>query len=588
MDNRNQIQSFARRAFMLAGLKLGAFSMLAGRLYYLQLLGNKKYSNLSNKNSISFIGLEPKRGMILDESLRPLAINTYYYQAMLNKRENKNYIISLQNLFEILNIDKAEQEIIFKRVKKEASNIPSIIFKYLSWEQVSLIEESITSLSGIYINLGQSRLYPYNNLTAHLIGYMGQASEEEKEEMRLNTQIGKGGLEKSYESILKGIEGYKKMEVNSKGLYISELETKNPTPGENITLTINIDLQSYLSETLDNYGSSAAIMNIQNGDILALASLPSFDPNNFTKGISMQNWQELLANPGKPLINKFISLQYPPGSTFKLILLLAALEYGISPEHKVHCSGFIYAGNRKFRCTGVHGTVDMYNAIAFSCNPYMFDVARIIGIDRIENMARRFGMGKLTGINLPSEAKGFVPSKEWKKSKLGQEWSIGDTLNTALGQGYMLTTPVQLLQMISSIANGGKIFTPNLIKSAKDNNFKDIDIKSEYLDVIKIGMNRVVNIAGGTSYNHRIIEENKSFAGKTGTSQILSKKSDSDNFSSWFIPRSKRNHGLFVGYGPVANPKYACSIIVENGGSSSVAARIARNILMKTYEIYGL
>ena len=585
---------FTRRAFLIASGKFCLFSTLLGRLYYMEVVKSNDYKILSDKNHINLVMIPPARGHILDRSGKQIAINKSNYRLMLDKKENKFYKSSLVELFGLMQIEEEDATLIIQKVDKSNTRLPIQIFDNLSWNNVALVEESILNMPGIFIEIGQVRFYPYHQITSHIIGNTGILNEDEKEEYELENigdfHLGKRSIEKYYNSKLMGGFGVKKMEVNAHGLYIREIESNPSISGEELRLSIDIDLQSFVSSRLDARGSAAVVMNVTNGEILSLVSTPGFDPNNFANGISKKYWHSLLHDERKPLINKAINGSYPPGSIFKLIVILAALEYGIDPSHSVECYGYNMIGNRKFRCASKdgHGRLNMRTAIQKSCNCYMYNIAKIIGAEKILQTAARFGIGEITGIDLPEESKGFLPSKKWKKRKFQEEWSLGDTMNTAIGQGYILATPLQIVNFVSAIANGGTLYTPSILSGQRKSGI-DLGISPKHLEVIRDGMFMASNVPGGTAYRSRSCIENFGIAGKTATSQVVGKKSDHQNLSSESTPWDRRNHGIFVGFGPFDNPSYACVVLVEHGGDGSkLAAPMGRDILIETHRIFKL
>ena len=578
---------------MIASGKFGLFSLLLGRLYYMEVIKSNEYKVLSDKNHINLVMIPPVRGIILDRAGRQIAINKSNYRLMLDKKESRSYRESLAQLFSLLQTPEDDVKFILQRVEKSSPRLPIQIFDNLSWNEVALIEESVVNMPGIFIEIGQVRFYPYHYVTSHIIGHTGILNEDEKDEYELENigdfHLGKRSIEKYYNAKLMGEFGVKKMEVNAHGLYIREIDATQSLAGSELPLSIDIDLQSFVSSRLDPRGSAAVIMNVKNGHILSLVSTPGFDPNNFAQGVSQKYWNSLLQDENKPLINKAINGCYPPGSTFKLIAMLAALKSGVDPNHQVDCCGYTIIGNRKFRCASKygHGLLNMRSAIQKSCNCYMYNIAKLIGADKILDMADRLGLGKITGIDLPDESAGFLPNKKWKKRKFGEEWTLGDTINTAIGQGYILTTPLQMVSFVSAIANGGIVYPPSIAQHPNKPPM-NLGISAKDLNVIKEGMFLASNAPGGTAYRSRSYIENFEIAGKTGPAQVIGKKSDAQNLSLESTPWHNRNHGIFVGFGPFHDPTYACAVIVEHGGDGSkLAAPIGRDILIEAHKIFG-
>lgn len=581
-------QLISRRTFLIGAGKLSLLSLLAGRMFYMQCIKRNEYTTLSNKNRISLILIQPDRGQIYDRHGELLATNKLCFRLFLDKTIAQNYNEELLLIRRILELSESQWEHIKQKVQKTKYQIPAMILDQLTWEQISIIEEYKHKLNSIKIDIGQNRFYPVADVAAHLIGYTGQANAQESREMVGNGRdfnIGKSGIEKYYEETLHGTAGYKQMEINAFGKYVRELASISSTAGQNLTLNIDAELQKKTAPYLNKYGSSAMVMNCRNGEILIYGVSPSFEPNNFVK-LSQEYWQSLVSDSYKPLINKIVQNSYPPGSVFKIITILAALEYGISPNKVVYCTGQPALKNG-FRCSSKigHGALDMVGALKYSCNSYMYEIAKLIGADIIIDMARRFGFGELTGIDMPGEVAGFVPSKKWKKNKLKSNWSLGDTLNLSIGQGFLLVTPVQLACFSSAIANHGKLFVPQLAKNKPS--YKQINIKHEYIEIVKESMRCAVNEMGGTAYYSRITNDNYMLAGKTGTVQVQAKASANDDLNRTSIAWEKRNHGVFIGFAPYHDPCYSVAVFVDHGGGGGKsAAPIASKIIHEVLEKY--
>lgn len=580
----------SRRAFIIGAGKLGLLSLLGMRMFYLQLIKSEEYKTLSEKNRINFVVLPPSRGRIYDLEGNILATNKPCYQLLIDRSINNNYRDELEIVNNILNLPPEKYNYIKQKIKKSSRHIPLMILDQLDWQQVSLIEEQKHKLTSIFIDIGYLRSYPFSNVTSHLIGYLGQINKQEKQELNINGlsdfSIGKAGIEKYYDNKLRGEFGYKKVEVNAYGKQIREISGVASKSGNDIHLNIDVNLQQKVQEYLSPQGSSAIVMDINNGNILICASSPGFESNNFSK-LSENYWQSLTNDPYKPLINKVVQNSYPPGSVFKIITVLAALEVGIKPSKTFFCSGGSALGTNSFRCWyhNGHGTLDMLSALKHSCNNYMYELSRIIGCDKILEVAREFGFGSKSGIDLLPENAGFVPSREWKKKRLKLPWSIGDTFNLAIGQGFLGVTPIQLARFITAIANTGKLYTPRIIKN--DPEFHNINIDPENIKIVQEGLYNAVNVLGGTAYYNRILGENRQLAGKTGTSQVQGKANAKDDLSRESIAWERRNHALFLGFAPYCDPKYSVTVFVDHGGGGSkAAAPIARKIMSDVLDKY--
>ncbi|MCZ6909656.1 MAG: penicillin-binding protein 2 [Rickettsia endosymbiont of Ixodes persulcatus] len=580
----------SRRAFIIGVGKLGFLSLLGIRMFYLQLIKSEEYKTLSDKNRINFVVLPPSRGRIYDLYGNILATNKPCYQLVIDRSIDSNYRDELEIISNILNLSPEEYNYIKQKIKKSSRHTPLVIFDQLDWQQVSVIEEQKHKLASIFIDTGYSRFYPFSSVTSHLIGYLGQINEQEKQELNIYSlsdfNIGKSGIEKYYDNKLRGEFGYKKVEVNAYGKQVREIAVTPTKSGEDMHLNIDASLQQNIQQYLNPKGSSAIVMDTRTGNVLICASTPGFESNNFSK-LSENYWQSLTGDPYKPLINKVIQNLYPPGSVFKIITVLAALEVGINPNKTIFCDGSSALNTNSFRCWNHsgHGTLDMMSALKHSCNIYMYELARIIGPDKILEVARELGFGSKTGIDLAPENTGFVPSKEWKKKKLKLPWSLGDSFNLAIGQGFLGVTPMQLARFITAIASNGKLYTPRILKN--DPEFYNVNIKPENIKIIQESLYNTVNVAGGTAYYNRILGENRQLAGKTGTSQVQGKLNAKDDLSRDSIAWERRNHALFLGFAPYHDPQYSVTVFIDHGGGGSkAAAPIARKIMSDVLDKY--
>ena len=544
--------------------------------------------------------MPPPRGTIVDRYGRALAVNQENYRVTLVAEQVNDINTMLDTLSGIISLEDYERHRILREVRRRRGFVPVTVRENLDWRDVSRIEVNAPDLPGLSIEVGQSRQYPFAEDFAHVLGYVSAVSEKEVTGDPLlelpGFKVGKNGVERVFDLNLRGKAGNTQVEVNAVGRVIRELSRQEGQPGVDLRLTIDRDLQKLAADRLkEEKSASAVILDIHNGDVLALSSVPGFDPNEFVTGLSSKTWRRLINDPYAPLTNKAISGLYAPGSTFKMVVALAALEARIvAPDHRVFCRGHTQLGNARFHCwkRHGHGWQDMYDAHQNSCDVYFYDIAKRIGIDRIAAMATRFGLGTKTGIELPSEKGGVIPTRAWKKALIGTAWQQGETLISGIGQGFILTTPLQLAVMTARIANGGKAVLPRLIRAAEVDGkeeepvFKDLGISKRSLDVVREGMNRVTNVQQGTAYRARISEEGMEMSGKTGTAQVrrISKaERDTRVLKNHERPWRERDHALFVGYAPSDNPRYAVSVIVEHGGGGSkVAAPIARDLLLAT------
>lgn len=584
MLNHNSLknQLISRRTFIIGIGKIGLLFLLAGRMLYMQFIKKDEYKTLSDKNRIKLIIIPPIRGQIYDRNKKIIAKNNPCFRLLFDKSVNTRFDEEISLLVTILGLDEVQSVEVQTRVKKAGRRVPVVIIDYLSWEQIAVIEERKNELQTLYVDTGYSRFYQYGSDLAHLTGYLGKPDKNSKLPSTTGNEYfrtGKNGVEKSYETLLCGEPGFKRVEINAKGKWVRELSETLAIAGGSLHLNIDAELQKSAMSLLNPRGSSSILMDCQNGSIVVLASTPSFDPNNFNF-LSSKYWNELIADPYKPLINKTVSSLYPPGSIFKLITALAALEAGIDENHIIHCDGLAALGGNGFRCakkTG-HGSINLRDAIKYSCNIYMFGVAQLIGAQKIIDTAKKYGFGIKTGIDLPSELAGFVPSPEWKKETLKTRWSLGDTLNLAIGQGFLLCTPMQIARFITAIASNGKLFTPKIAKA--DSDFLQIDASTKHLGFIKQALYNGVNAIGGTGYSGRMQNSQFVMAGKTGTAQVTGKKNADDDLSRENISWHRRNHAIFAGYGSYDNPKYSITVYYDHGGGGGKsAAPIAKAIL---------
>ncbi len=588
---------FNRRTFIVGGAQSALTFALVTRLSYLQLLKHDEYSTQSDSNSIKPIIAVAPRGVVLDRNGAVIASNENHYRLLLYLDKKKGATDIIDKVAEILSLNEEEKNNMIARVKNSRRKSMISLIDKLDWSDLARIETNSYRLPGISIESGILRRYLFPYETAHFLGYASLPADKEIDENEQNLfmhpdfRIGKSGLERSFDEALRGKYGAKYVEVNVFGTPLRTLSTKDYTEGSRLHVTIDIRLQQAATERIKDVVASVVMLDVKTGEILTCASSPSFDPNSFAEGIQQQYWKELNNDPRKPLNNKAISAIYPPGSTFKLMVALAALESGVNPKHRVTCNGYYQSGRRVFHCwkDGGHGSLDMMEGITQSCNVMFFTLANQIGIEKISEMARRFGYGEKFDISLYGSRAGNVPSDEWKRQVFHQPWVGGDTLNTAIGQGFVLATPLQMALITARLANGGVPIKPYLVRNHNIyNQFDDLKndtlVKNpEHLNFVLEGMRRVVNDPKGTSYAKRIIEPGLEMAGKTGTSQVISKR---EKEMSHAEIAASANHGIFVGFAPVANPKYAISVVVEHGKSGSgSAAPIAHDLLLAAQTI---
>jgi len=592
-------QLINRRAALLTLGKGTIFAILASRLAYLQIIENDNYSSLSDDNRITHRLLEPERGFIFDISGRPIANNKENYQAAIILEETVNINDALNAFNHVLPGDKLNIPETIKRIRKSKKFVPIKLVDDLSWKDFAKLNSNIHKLKGVYPVVGFKRHYPKSESHAHLVGYVSSIDESEVYSNPFaklnNAKSGKIGVERSLDESLRGILGNKSIEINAVGREIREIQRVESKKGENVQLTIDSEIQDFCYRQLEGVSGSITVINVNTGEYLALVSSPSYDPNLFITGLDNKKWSELTSNKFKPLINKTISNNYPPGSTIKPLVAIAALESGINPNKKIHCNGqheisdkSLESGFKIFHCWKKkgHGNVDMTEAIKVSCDVYFYQIAREIGINKIAEVCKRFGLGKEVFDIFYEEAKGVVPNKTWKKEMLGESWMVGETLSAGIGQGYFLTSSAQLSLALAQIVNGGKKILPSIIVGKDKANSKisydsRIIANLNYLEIVKQSLFKATNMLGGTSYGSRVVGDLK-MGGKTGTSQvrtISAKEREVGIIKNKDLPWEERDHGLFIGYGPTENPLYALSIIIEHGGSGSrAAAPLAKKI----------
>lgn len=582
------------RTLVLALINFFLLLVLIGRLYYLQVIEALKYKTLADENRISTRMLVPLRGAVFDRNGNVLANNKQNLSALIVAEQTPSIDKTLSEFKKYIPLTEKEEEKIRKEIKNKRKFVPIELKNNLTWEEVSALQLNAQSLPGVVIDAGLNRAYPLGKYTAHFLGYVGSVDEKEKNEDPLlmvpGFKIGKSGLEKFFEQDLRGQSGNIKLEVNAYGRVMKEMERNNGKEGKSLNLTIDSNLQQYAQDVFGDNSGAAIVMDVHSGEILAFVSVPSFDPNLFTQGISHQDWNSLLYNEKNPLVNKAIAGQYSPGSTFKIAVALAALENKVvTPQKEFLCSGAMPLGNHIFHCWkhAGHGKQNMVEAIKNSCDIYFYEVALLLGIEKIADMAHILGLGEKTGITLDNEQKGLIPDKEWKEKRFGEKWQKGETVIAGIGQGYVQVTPLQLAVMTSRVANGGYEVSPSFTKlSLKEKGkIKKLPISRKNLDIVKQGMFEVVNGERGTATASAFNINGAKMSGKTGTTQvrrISMKERQSGIIKDEDLPWKLRNHALFVGFAPHDKPKYAVAVIVEHGSSGSgTAAPIASKILQK-------
>jgi penicillin-binding protein 2 len=582
----------SRRALLLGGVQLTAGVGLLSRLYYLQFVRGAEFATLAEDNRIKVQLLIPPRGLITDRNGVAMAMNQVNFRLMLGTDNRRQAKESLQSLADLLQLRAAEQRDIEIAINRMRGGLPVLVREHLPWDAMATVEYHLPTLPGVFIEEGQWRHYPFADHASHLIGYVGKVAKNETDKSQPLLQlpdmkVGKNGLEYAHEETLRGVAGARQVEVNVIGAQVRELKKNPPQAGDELKLTIDSRLQEFCVQRLGEESGGIVVMDARQGDVLALVSMPAFDPNEFSKGITDKYWKKLNANEKNPLLNKAISGQYPPGSTFKMVTGLAGLKSGkFSSTHRVHCPGYYMLGNHRFGCWKVegHGSMNMAEAIEQSCDTYFYTVAREVGIDAVAAMGNELGVGVLPELGLRGEKAGIMPSPAWKKKARGVQWNPGETINTAIGQGDTLMTPLQLAIMTARLVNGGNKIYPRLTRDQPVRSDGFIDIDPSHLELMLDGMTRVTNAPRGTAYAAGIREEAFRYGGKTGTAQVrhLSVVGQDQKKLPWLL----RHHALFVGFAPVGDPRYVCGIIIEHGGGgASTAAPIARDVMQKVQEL---
>jgi penicillin-binding protein 2 len=607
MEKRNNLLNgqepaeFRQKLKIVVILLLIAISILLTRLGYLQIIRGAEFKQKSDNNSVRYRNIKPLRGLIMDRNGFVLVDNRPSFDVLFipnKKKGNELSIEKLKNLYKSKSLEFSSDQSIPETAKPYS---PVKLEKNVSMEKVALVETNALNLPGIYIDVSPIRLYLNGEMLAPVIGYTGEISKEDLENSNdkyaYGDVLGKHGLEKFFDAYIRGYRGAELVEVNVYGKEIKNLGKKDPVSGYNMVLTIDADLQKAAWEAFEGKAGSAVVLDPRNGEVLAMVSSPSFDPNLFYEGISSDEWNQLQNNPFAPLSNKAISGQYPPGSTYKLIVAAAALEEGIiTPDTKVLCKGSFTLGNRTYRCWNKHGHgyVNLHQAIVESCDVYFYTIGKMLGVDKIAQYAKRFGLGELAGIDLPNEKKGLVPTKEWKLKRRKDVWHMGETISISIGQGFNLVTTLQLANAFGAFANGGTLWRPYLVKRIESTDGKiykeflpekkgELKLSPKTVEILNNALWGVVNEPGGTGHNAKLpgIE----VCGKTGTSQVLGLPEDEKARRRKILGAFQKDHALFACYAPSRNSEVAVAVILENaGGGGAVAAPVARKILSAYFE----
>jgi penicillin-binding protein 2 len=597
--DKSRYASFTRRTLMMGVGMTGVFGVLAGRLYQLQILDGEEYKTAAEDNRINQRLIAPPRGRILDRFGVELANNKRNYRVMIvSEQATDGVAAALGALSKVILLPPHQIERVLHDISQNKKFVPVPVAENLSWEEFARINLHLPYLPGIQPDVGETRAYPYSAELSHLLGYVAAASPDDMKndpDQLLDLpgfRVGKRGIEKEYDRPMRGEGGTSRVEVNAYGRIIRELSNEPGMPGEDVYLTIDCQLQRFVSETLGDQSAACVVMDALNGDVLALSSTPGYDPNLFNVGINETQWKALTDDDHTPLLDKAVSGSYPPGSTFKTAMALAAVDNGMA-DLAVDCTGSMRLGDHIFYCDawriGGHGHVNLPRGIQVSCDIFFYEVARRLGIDKMGEAAHAMGLGAPTGIELPGELGGFIPSRAWKRARFGIPWQQGETLINGIGQGYVLATPIQLCMQAARIASGnavvprltheiGPTLTPRPLPAPLP--FSDKAFAS-----VRGGMNMAVNVPGGTAYGGRITQSGFEMAGKTGTAQVrrISKEERANGLTPESeLPWNQREHALFIGYAPVDNPRYALSVVIEHGGNARTEpqVQVARDILL--------
>ncbi|MDQ2094644.1 penicillin-binding protein 2 [Rhodalgimonas zhirmunskyi] len=593
-----------RRGLVLGGLQAGVIGGLALRMRFLQVEQADEFRFLAEENRINIRLIPPARGEIFDRNGRIIARNVPSYRITITREEAGDVDKVIERLQHLVPLDPVELAAAREELEKRRGDTPVTVAERVSWEDLSRVAVNAPALPGVTPEVGLSRTYPLGPDFTHVVGYVGPVSDydlskiEDPDPLLLQPrfQYGKIGAESALEDRLRGKAGIKRVEVNAAGRVMRELSRKEGVPGDDIQLTIDYKLQNYVQARLGDESAAAVVIDTQTGDLLAVGSSPAFDPNLFVNGISSSDYKALIENDHRPLVAKSVQGVYPPGSTFKMITALAALESGeVSVDETFRCRGFLEVADNKFHCwkRAGHGNMDLHTAIRESCDVYFYELALKAGIDRMSEMATRLGLGRKYDLPMSSVNTGLVPSRDWKRQAKGAEWVIGDSVNTSIGQGFVLASPLQLAVMTARLATGRQI-TPRLIKSIDGveqptQSDQPLGLNENHLRAVRKAMFAVSNSRRGTAYRTRIVAEGMQMAGKTGTSQvrrITAAERRAGVTRNEDLPWNRRDHALFVDFAPAENPRYAVAVVVEHGGGGSTAAApIARDITLQA--LYG-
>ena len=582
----------------IIGLSFGAFALfflLLSRLWYLQVIDADNLLDQSENNRLRFVPVAAPRGAILDRNGKVLVTNTPSFSVAVIPQDVKNKELLIDNLARYLNLDRKEIEDKWNKGQGRAKYYPLVVASGITRDQMEFLEENRLALTGVNIEMKPIRAYSYGVLASHLLGYLGEVSEDELnseryQEYNAGDYTGKSGIERSWEAFLHGVDGGRRIEVDARGRFLRTVVETGSSVGNTVVLTIDLEMQQAVEQALGDRAGAAVAMDVNTGEVLAFASSPDFDPALFTGRMPPDKWKQYLEDERHPLENKALKGMYPPGSTFKIITAIAGIEEGLIDQHSsVECPGYYKFGNSNFRCweRKGHGHVELKKALRESCDVYFYKLAERLGVDRIAKYAKLFGMGAPLGIGLDNEKAGVIPTEQWKVKRFGKKWFQGETLSVGIGQGYVLTTPIQLASMIATVANEGTIYKPHLVKRVIDSDGQVLKefapqvigktgLKPETYRLVKEGLFAVVNEPRGTGGMSRLYEVK--VAGKTGSSQVVKLRD-----GKGFIPYRFRDHALFVAFAPYDKPEVAVAVVIEHGEHGGSAAAPVAGRLMRAY-----
>lgn len=603
-DTAKSVRKISRRAVVLGGLQLTFAGALGLRMQHLQIDQADEFRLLAEENRINIRLLPPARGQIFDRNGVVLAANEPSYRITMVKEDAGDVTTVISRLSALVELDEDELNRALTEMERSAPFLPVTVAERVGWEAISRVAVNAPALPGVTPEVGLSRVYPRRGDFAHAVGYVGPVSDRDL--ARYETpdpvlriprfQIGKVGIEARHEDALRGRAGAKRVEINAVGRVMRELDRREGTPGADMQLTVDSTLQSYIQARLGDESASVVVMDVASGDILSIASSPTYDPNAFVRGISVADFAELRENDRRPLASKTVQDAYPPGSTFKMVTALAALDAGVvTPDETVYCPGHMDVAGRRFHCwkSQGHGHMNLEESLRESCDVYYYDLALKVGIERIAETARRLGLGEAFNIGMSAITQGLVPNRDWKARERSASWVIGDTVNASIGQGYVLSSPLQLAVMTARLAAGKQVM-PRLVRrinGVETDHAADTDLgfNENHLRQIRRAMYTATNDRRGTAYASRIIDDTMRMAGKTGTSQvrnITTAERARGVTRNEDLPWNRRDHALFVSYAPFDAPKIAVSVVVEHGGGGSTAAApIARDVTLQA--LYG-